>query len=458
MPETVLRFGPFELDVETCELRRAGRKVHLPLQPARVLCLLARRQGHLVTREEIREHLWGSDTFVDADLGLNYCVNAIRSALHDSPRAPHYVETLPRRGYRFIARVEEAGSSLGPSGPRRSHRVRPEARAALLRARQFFEQEGLVASRTFPAAERFLEEATRLDPEFAEAWGELASNRAWQAWFGLHPYTELLPRAREAAHRALALSENVAKAWAALGVISLYFDWEFDTARQHLERAVSLEPRDAAVRHAYSDYFVVMGRTQESLDQVRLGRELNPDSLLARQCLPGHLVAARRYQEAIDEARGLLASHPDVSNARHFLAKALWMTGRHEEAIADFGRLWGPESEQARVLDGTFRRAGPRAAMRAVADYLARQAETPALNATEIAACYATCGESDAAFAWLEKAFARRAPGLLHVPVDPFFDPIRSDPRIDDLCRRVGLPIEAWQGPAGSFAAAVEPG
>jgi DNA-binding winged helix-turn-helix (wHTH) protein/Flp pilus assembly protein TadD len=459
VPETVLRFGPFELDVETCELRRAGRKVHLPLQPARVLCLLARRQGHLVTREEIREHLWGNDTFVDADLGLNYCVNAIRSALHDSPRAPHYVETLPRRGYRFIAAgVEAVGRSPGPSGTRRSHRVRPEAHAALLRAQQSFEQEGFVARRTLPAAERLLEEATRLDPEFAEAWGELAANRAWQAWFGLRPYAELLPRAREAAHCALALSENVVKAWAALGVISLYFDWEFETARHLLERAVSLGPRDASVRHAYSDYFVVMGRTQESLDQVRLARELNPDSLLARQCLPGHLVAARRYQEAIDEARGLLASYPDVNNARHFLAKALWMTGRYEEAIADFGRLWGPESEQARVLDGTFRHAGPRAAMRAVADCLAGQAETPALNATEVAACYATCGESDAAFAWLEKAFARRAPGLLHVPVDPFFDPIRSDPRIDDLCRRVGLPIEAWRGPAGSFAPAVEPG
>ena len=74
------------------------------------------------------------------------------------------------------------------------------------------------------------------------------------------------------------------------------------------------------------------------------------------------------------------------------------------------------------------------------------------------AAHYATCGDSDAAFAWLEKAFARRTPGLLHVPVDPFFDPIRADPRIEDLCRRVGLPLEAWRGAAVSLAPAVEPG
>src|SRR5512135_1441073 len=80
MPET-LRFGPFELDVGTCELRRGGRRVHLALQPARVLCLLAERHGRLVTRDEVREYVWGPDIHVDTDLGLAYCLNEIRSAL-----------------------------------------------------------------------------------------------------------------------------------------------------------------------------------------------------------------------------------------------------------------------------------------------------------------------------------------------------------------------------------------
>lgn len=457
MPEAILRFGPFELDVETVELRRAGRKVRLPLQPARVLCLLATRQGHLVTREEIRAHLWGNDTFVDTELGLNYCVNTIRSALRDSARAPRFVETLPRRGYRFIAPLEPGGATPPPPAPAR-RKVRPEAREAFLHAERLLREELPLGGRVLPSAERLFEEAVRLDPEFATAWGALASNRAWQAFLGLRPHAELIDGAREAARRALALDETVAKGWGALGVVSLYFDWDFATARRQLERALTLAPHDPGVRHAYSDYFVVMGRAEESLEEVLLGREQNPDSWQARVFLPGHFVAARRYREAIREAEAILASFPDARNARHFLARSLWMTDRFEEAVAELGRLRGAASEEARLLEGSWREAGPRAAMKALADHLAGQATDSGANATEIAACYSIGGEPDLAFAWLEKAFERRTPALLHVPVDPFFDPIRTDPRIDDLCRRVGLPVDAWRGAAARSVPPIEPG
>lgn len=455
MPEAVLRFGPFELDAESLELRRSGRKIRLPLQPTRVLCLLAARPGHLVTREEIRAHLWGRDTFVDADLGLNTCVKAIRAALRDSARAPRYVETLPRRGYRFIAPL--SGDGTAPPATPEPRPVRPEAREAFLHAERLLREEMPLAGRVLPSAERLFEEAVRLDPEFAAAWGALASNRAWQAFLGLRPYADLLAGSREAARRALALDETVAKAWGALGVVSLYFDWDFGTAREHLERALTLAPRDAGVRHAYSDYFVVMGRAEESLEEVLLGLEQNPGSWQARVFLPGHFVAARRYAEAIREAEAILASFPDARNARHFLARSFWMTGRFGEAVAELGRLWGPASEAARLVERALREAGPGAAMRALADHLAARADTPAGNAAEVAAFHAIGGETDEAFAWLERGFARRTPGLLHVPVDPFFDPIRSDPRIDDLCRRVGLPVEAWRGRPPSPNPSIEP-
>jgi TolB-like protein len=107
MPATTGRvtFGPFELDLETGELRKGGRLVKLPPQPATVLCLLARDAGKLVTRDQIRRKLWDDSTFVDYDLALDYCVNRIRAALADEARSPTYIETLPRRGYRFIAAV-----------------------------------------------------------------------------------------------------------------------------------------------------------------------------------------------------------------------------------------------------------------------------------------------------------------------------------------------------------------
>jgi TolB-like protein len=98
-------FGDFELDLESGELRKSGRTLKLRPQPASVLCLLVSQAGKLVSREDIRRRLWGDSTFVDYKAGVDYCVNRIRSVLCDKVRAPRYVETLPRRGYRFIAPV-----------------------------------------------------------------------------------------------------------------------------------------------------------------------------------------------------------------------------------------------------------------------------------------------------------------------------------------------------------------
>jgi DNA-binding winged helix-turn-helix (wHTH) protein len=94
------------MDARTGEVWREGLPVHLPPQPFKVLFLLASRAGDVVTREEIREELWGHDTFVDFDGGLNFCINQIRKALRDSAESPRFIHTLPRRGYRFIASVE----------------------------------------------------------------------------------------------------------------------------------------------------------------------------------------------------------------------------------------------------------------------------------------------------------------------------------------------------------------
>lgn len=101
-----LRFGRFELDVRRGELQRSGVPIHLPPQPLKLLVLLSSRPGELVSREEIRAQLWGSDTFVDFEQGVNHCIRTIRAVLADGARSPLYIETVPRRGYRFIGPVE----------------------------------------------------------------------------------------------------------------------------------------------------------------------------------------------------------------------------------------------------------------------------------------------------------------------------------------------------------------
>jgi DNA-binding winged helix-turn-helix (wHTH) protein/TolB-like protein/tetratricopeptide (TPR) repeat protein len=117
-PQRELRFGAFELHVATGDLTRQGRRVALQDQPARVLTLLAQRTGQLVTREELRRTLWAEDTYVDFETGLNVAIKKVRQALGDSATAPRFIETVPKRGYRFLAdvRVIEEELPIGSTG------------------------------------------------------------------------------------------------------------------------------------------------------------------------------------------------------------------------------------------------------------------------------------------------------------------------------------------------------
>ena len=101
----LLRFGVFELNLDLEELRKNGSVLKLPPQPFRLLAMLASRSGQVVTRDEIQQQLWGSDTFIDFEQGVNKCVKQIRGALGDNADNPLYIETIPRHGYRFLAPV-----------------------------------------------------------------------------------------------------------------------------------------------------------------------------------------------------------------------------------------------------------------------------------------------------------------------------------------------------------------
>jgi DNA-binding winged helix-turn-helix (wHTH) protein len=124
VPSRMVRFGVFELDLRTGELRKRGMRVPLQEQPLRVLAMLIERRGDLVTRDELRAGLWSEPVFLNFDHGLNKAVAKIRQALGDLADSPTYVETIGRRGYRFLADVERpAGSSSGPGAVFATYRV-----------------------------------------------------------------------------------------------------------------------------------------------------------------------------------------------------------------------------------------------------------------------------------------------------------------------------------------------
>src|SRR5712664_157163 len=117
------RFGPFEVDFRAGELLKNGRRIRLQDQPLQVLAMLLENPGGVVTRDELRQRLWPTDTFVDFDHGLNNAINRLRDALNDSAEAPRFIETLPKRGYRFISPVE--GGDIADSFAVREKSVAP---------------------------------------------------------------------------------------------------------------------------------------------------------------------------------------------------------------------------------------------------------------------------------------------------------------------------------------------
>src|SRR5262245_27929481 len=124
MPPTALRFDTFEVDVRAGEIRRRGRRVRLQEKPFQLLQALLEQPGEIVTRDELRKRLWPSDTFVDFDNGLNNAANKLRSALGDSADSPRFVETVGRRGYRFIGLL---GSRPGNAVDRLADSPTPQA-------------------------------------------------------------------------------------------------------------------------------------------------------------------------------------------------------------------------------------------------------------------------------------------------------------------------------------------
>jgi TolB-like protein/DNA-binding winged helix-turn-helix (wHTH) protein len=136
--QLLLRFGPFKLDPQACELRKGETLLHVPPQPCKVLALLASHPRKVFTRQEIQREIWSGDTFVDFDQGLNAAIRQIRAALCDDAETPRYIETLPRRGYRFIAQVDEqpaatASTPLTTSPESATHSPPTVPRASLFR-------------------------------------------------------------------------------------------------------------------------------------------------------------------------------------------------------------------------------------------------------------------------------------------------------------------------------------
>jgi DNA-binding winged helix-turn-helix (wHTH) protein len=172
----LLRFGVFEVDLDAGELRKSGARIRLQEQPFQVLAALLQNAGQVVTRDELREKIWPADTFVDFDHSVNTAVNKIRDSLGDSASSPRFVETLARRGYRFIAPVDNIGATAGAAAPYADVALHPELQVPIPRrglVRALFALIQVMYLIFYVSGLAHLHAAERVAGRFLPGWGAL---------------------------------------------------------------------------------------------------------------------------------------------------------------------------------------------------------------------------------------------------------------------------------------------
>lgn len=569
-----VRFGVFDFDPRSGELRKQGRMVRLEGQPSRVLSKLLEKPGELTTREDLRKELWPSDTFVNFEQSLNAAVKRLRHALGDTAANPRFIETLARRGYRFIAPVGNApamsqSTMPGPveslavlpfgntdSDPgteyladgitesiinqvSRLSGVRVMARSTVFRykdkvldpravgrklnvdavligrvqqrgdgllvgvelvdvangwqlwgeqynskladiiaveeniSREISEKlrsrlsgDSLLAKRYTESVEayqdylkgryhlnrltehglrkaiEYFERAIQRDEHYALAYAGLADCFGLLGFMGLAPAAEVMPKAKEAARRAIAIDDGLAEAHAALAGICKNYDWDWAAAEREFRKALDLNPSYANGHRLYASYLAAVGRSDESQRETRLALELDPFSLPIRIEAAYNLYMARDYERALQEALRTLELEPQFAPAQSILGQIYEGLRRYDDAVA--------ASESARNLsDGhpatlaalvhIFAAAGRNEEAREALNKLEERARRQHVSRFWLALAYAGVGQTGAALDELYKAYEQRDVILVWLGTEPRLDTLRDEPRFADLLRRIGL-------------------
>ena len=568
-PSGRIRFGQFDIDEKTGELRKDGTKIRLQEQPLQILQVLLEHPGEIVTREELRKRVWPTDTFVDFDHGINNAIKRLREVLGDTAETPRYIETLPRRGYRFVQQIQsnehrlpslavlplenlsrdpeqeyfadgltealitslakisslrvisrttamhykgvhrplpEIARELGVeivvegsvlrSGERvrisaqlidassdthlwaesyerdlrdvlqlqseiaravareirakltpgeqeklaQARPVNPQAYEAYLKGRYYWDK------RRPDAVKRgveYFQLAIEKDPTYAAAYAGLADSAGAAGFWGFAPPAETYARAKVAAQKSLEIEET-AEAHTSLGFALLHYDWDFAVARREFQRAIELDPNYATAHQWYGHYLGYSGQFDQCLEETSHALRLDPLSLIINTTYAGCFWFWRQWDRAIEHCHKAMELDPSFVGLLWMLANVYEGKGMYAEAISERQRavdLSGGAPVFIAGLGGTYAAAGYKPEALRIMRQLQELSKSHYVMSYWIALLHTSPEERDVAFHWLEKAYEERSATLALIKVDPRLDFLRSDPRFDDLVRRMKLPV-----------------
>ncbi len=289
----------------------------------------------------------------------------------------------------------------------------------------------------------YFQEAIEKDPSYALAYAGLAD--CYHVPANPLPPRQRMPQAKAAAMKALELDNTLVEAHTTLARVLFAYDWDWSGAEKEFKRAIELNPRYSPAQQWYGDYLSATARLREANAEGKRAQELEPLSLIINFNVALTFYWARDYDQAIDQFQKTLDLDPNFPPPLTMLPAAYEQKGMFEQAIAGFQRAIAITKGADKILamaslGHAYAASGRKTEARKILAELQRLSEHSYVSAHDVALVYAGLVERDKAFAWLDKAYEEHSFNLIHLKVEPRFDPLRSDPRFADLLSRIGLP------------------
>jgi len=497
---SIIRFGVFEADLRAGELRRNGIKVHLQDLPFRMLAFLLSRPHEVITHEELRQALWPDDVFVDFDRGIRSAIKRLRDALGDSADNPIFIETMERRGYRWIAPVQgpelsaeyaarpdpqlvppppphasprwkfifvlpvlallfaawifrpsyhsaKAGSKAQPASLSSSadlplHAANREAQEFYLKGRYYWEKR--TPDSLNKAVDSFMQAIVH-DPGYAPAYVGLADCYNLLREYTVMPAAEAYPRALAAARKAVELDDRSSEAHASLAFVSFFGMGDAATSDREFRRAIELNPNNAIAHHWYATYLQCLRRYPESLAEMERARALEPASKSVLADKGAILFDSGRQQDAIALLKQMEENEPDFISPHRYL-KFIYLLAAdypHYLVEARSEALLMHDSSALAVVEATekgFAAGGGKDLLKTLRRQQTKLYERGLLSPYFLAVTCSLQGNKQEALRYLKTAYDRRADGLFQIETDHAFDNLHNEPAFRQLVAEVGLP------------------
>jgi DNA-binding winged helix-turn-helix (wHTH) protein/tetratricopeptide (TPR) repeat protein len=390
-----VRFGVFKADLRSGELHKNGVKVKIQELPFQALKLLVSRPNEVLSREDIRQALWPEGVYVDFDRGVISAINRLRDALGDSAENPVFIETVGRRGYRWIAPTHSlelpaeaavevktegvvpasspprdrklvlvlsvlilvfslwlfwtrrpfllralsgrpsfgrAAGKANVSPPPGHHPANREAEEFYLKGRYYWDK------RTPESLTKAVDSFTQAivhDPNYSQAYVGLADSYNLLREYTVMPSSEAYPRALSAAKKAVELDEQSSEAHASLAFVSFFGMWDATTADREFKRAIALNPNNALAHHWYATYLSCLRRYPESLTEIERAQALDPASKSILADKGSLLFNADRQPEATALLKQMEENEPDFISPHRYLKSIYLQTGDYPHYLTE---------------------------------------------------------------------------------------------------------------------------